>query len=344
MGPEQAQILRRTTDVQDTITGYVRFWDTEQEYVPQKFVEFTPSQPATGLTNTITLKSNYSIQGSTDTLDVSVSKYDEEQDAYQPVNDFKLKLFETKAEVTDKITLNNFADNLTFIDFNGLKSEVKEGRKEITLYTTLSDSAKYGLIMIYYSDPSAETSGSDYDAGATFEITKVDDETKTPEVSYFNSNYTDPLTPTGPNKLKLGMQIIKINNVKSITLKSDTACKSTVVISDLQEVVGINPKLNYLLSSDEMSKRDEKTIADKQLESALDAIKITLGKHNDSYYYGCPIDNSSKIDLNAKLDTENMSNARTYFDYNNVNNKFVISEIDASALKNGITLASSSRQ
>lgn len=345
MGPEQAQILRRTNRVQDTITGYARVWTSEKEEPPSKFVEFTPAAPNDAEPiKTVTLKSNYGIQGSTDTLDVSISEYDEETDTYQPLNDFKLKLFETKSEVSEKITLNNFADHLTFIDFNELNFGDKPG--EITLNTTLSDSAKYGLIMLYYSDPSAETGGENYTAGASFEITSVPD-TKVANVSYFNS--ADTLTPTTTGgstyKLKLGMQIIQLENVKSIKLIPDTAFKSTVVISDLQEVIGINPKLNYLLTSDEMEKiTTDKSIADAQLESVLALIKNTLGSLNDSYYYGSPIDNSSKIDLNTKLDTETMSNARTYFDYNNVNNKFVISEIDANALKNGITLASSSRQ
>lgn len=65
------------------------------------------------------------------------------------------------------------------------------------------------------------------------------------------------------------------------------------------------------------------------------------------FYYNCPINNSIAIDLNtSEFDTtarESLATARTWYDRNNINNKFVISEIDADRL-NGIRIATTSKR
>ena len=59
--------------------------------------------------------------------------------------------------------------------------------------------------------------------------------------------------------------------------------------------------------------------------------------------YNCPIDNSTAIDLNDNDTKDLLSSPLTWYDYNNENNKFVISEISADDMITGITLTSSSR-
>lgn len=60
------------------------------------------------------------------------------------------------------------------------------------------------------------------------------------------------------------------------------------------------------------------------------------------FYYNCPIDNSFAIDLNLDNE-EKLSDPEVWYSYNNINNKFVISEIDADWLDYGITIAKSSK-
>ena len=57
------------------------------------------------------------------------------------------------------------------------------------------------------------------------------------------------------------------------------------------------------------------------------------------------IPNNEQIDLNPLLtaDEENLSSQLIWYDKNNINNKFVISEIDADYLATGITIAKSSK-
>ena len=61
------------------------------------------------------------------------------------------------------------------------------------------------------------------------------------------------------------------------------------------------------------------------------------------FYYNVVIDNATSIDLNENNSDETLSNPYTWYNYNNINNKFVISEIDADYLPTGITIARSSR-
>jgi hypothetical protein len=78
----------------------------------------------------------------------------------------------------------------------------------------------------------------------------------------------------------------------------------------------------------------------EQLLNTLNELDI-----NHEFYYNHKLDNSLAIDINESLinteDAEIMSTPRLWYDSNNVNNKFVVSEIDTNY--NGITIARSSK-
>ena len=105
-----------------------------------------------------------------------------------------------------------------------------------------------------------------------------------------------------------------------------------VVVGGLSIINGINQKLDYKKTNDLLS---------NNLEQALSDIAEIDTEHN--FYYNCPIDNGNIIDLNENDDEELLSSPLTWYNYNNENNKFVISEIDTDAMIKGITLTSSSR-
>jgi hypothetical protein len=56
-----------------------------------------------------------------------------------------------------------------------------------------------------------------------------------------------------------------------------------------------------------------------------------------------PIAQHLDIDMNPKDDQDNLNNALSWFNYNNINNAFVISEIDTEHLTDDIVIAKSSR-
>ena len=55
------------------------------------------------------------------------------------------------------------------------------------------------------------------------------------------------------------------------------------------------------------------------------------------------IDNSNAIELNPLISDDTMANPYTWYDPNNLANKFVVSEIDADYLPTGITLTKASK-
>ena len=59
------------------------------------------------------------------------------------------------------------------------------------------------------------------------------------------------------------------------------------------------------------------------------------------FYYNAILDNSIKLNINEAAG-ETMQTEKIWYDYNNVNNKFVVSEIDSDYLDTGITLARTS--
>ena len=75
----------------------------------------------------------------------------------------------------------------------------------------------------------------------------------------------------------------------------------------------LNPKLKYFAVTENTSAKQ-----------ALSDIRL-LDTQNE-FYYNNVIANDTALDLN---EGEDLLNPRTLYDYNNKNNKFVVSEIDA---------------
>ena len=135
-----------------------------------------------------------------------------------------------------------------------------------------------------------------------------------------------------------GINIIKlpatITNVEIYTNINTTDNNDIIIFGNLDLIVEgseLNKKIDYrkLLGS---------ASAYAQVLSDLKAIDPDL-----QFYYNAVLDNSNIIDLNENNDDETLSNPYTWYDYNNVNNKFVISEISADDLETGITIAKSSK-
>ena len=64
---------------------------------------------------------------------------------------------------------------------------------------------------------------------------------------------------------------------------------------------------------------------------------------SNKFYYNAPMNNETLIDLNPEDPSDTLADPRAWYLYNNVNNKFVVSEIDANYLTTGIAIAKSSK-
>ena len=132
---------------------------------------------------------------------------------------------------------------------------------------------------------------------------------------------------------KRGIQVIELNkDVSSISIYTDKNAKGTLIFSELSLVKGINPKLSYQFDG-------------TQEKDALNTLLADIQKAGvaDTFYYNAPIGNENAIDLNNNLVNETLLTPEVWYDPNNVNNKFVVSEISADDLLTGITLSKASR-
>jgi len=208
----------------------------------------------------------------------------------------------------------------------------------------------------YYtkSETSGGTPGYLVDANG-YSYTAVESPTGNPtEAGYYE------VTKVGHNNtqyfLKPGINCVRIpsNYTKIIIHKNtnQTTAGDVVVVSQL-DVVNCstnNPDgVNYELLGLRCDKAagSDPTV-DPAITDVADLLELLRNLDEEHiFYYNCQIDNSSAIDLNTtKRDgkyIETLKSPIAWFDYNNVNNKFVISEIDADYLEHGITLTRSSR-
>lgn len=179
----------------------------------------------------------------------------------------------------------------------------------------------FGLMMFYYIKDTNETE----DTGAYIKAIG-----KNSTIEFFNCDDV----AADIKYLKAGINILKVSKeVTQIELYSDINKKSTVIFGNLDLIRNINPKLDYRII--------DATSGKTKLEQLLDDIK-SLGIAEE-FYYNIPIQGSNDIDLNAAVETDLLSSPLAWYDPNNANRKFVISEIDADYLPTGITLTKASR-
>lgn len=261
----------------------------------------------------ITFKTNYLIMSSAGFIDTTKSASDDDA----TVTDFKVELFEINNEnVPDNV--NDFGGNFTKLTFERLPA----GQTHYTLNVRIPEN-KDGLIMLYYvynSSASSDPTTFTYIHGTNnyaFEVYNKN--------AWWGGSYID--TDNHNYFLRPGINVIKLTSAcTEIDLYSGEDTKAAVIAGNPSIVNGINNKLNY---------------SGNNLTQAL--ADILLIDPDYKFFYNCPIDNSIAIDLNKTDDEELLSSPTAWYDYNNENNKFVISEISAKDMIDGITLTSSSR-
>jgi len=282
------------------------------------------------------LKSNYDCINSTNSVDVKV--YKTIGGIPTAVNDFKIKPFEKNEikslQTGNTIPWNNYGTNWTKLNFeNNLTTY--DITSPYTTINALFPADNFGLLMIYY---------------IPFSKTKADNAylKTTARLTIFNNNESWWETVVDDKYyLRDGINIIKIPVSTSIDIYADTkeitdatttqrvyAGRDVLIIGNLDIITDgseINKKINYYGIDDNLSKYQQILKDIKKVDPDL------------NFYYNVVIDNATSIDLNPYNEKETLDNPYTWYSYNNINNKFVISEINADELANGITIAKSSK-
>lgn len=107
------------------------------------------------------------------------------------------------------------------------------------------------------------------------------------------------------SKLKEGINVLRIpSTVKSFGLTSSNGYKGTLTIGKLRPINGYNSELG---------------LTGGDVSSLVDKIRVL--DTNKEFYYNVDIDNVRRID------TDNLSSPYAFYDYNNIANKWAISQI-----------------
>ena len=141
-------------------------------------------------------------------------------------------------------------------------------------------------------------------------------------------NYQNEVT------LQRGFNMIKIDSdVKKIEISGTCG---NIIFDNLKIIKDANPLLDYQLWDT------------TNCTNILDQLLTDISDYGDvvqDFYYTAPILTNTAIELNPLITTDTLlKNPISWYDNNNVNNKFVISELDTEYLKTGITIARTSRR
>ena len=334
VGPIKTQKLRKTDKVTDEVTLYYNGSTIDKATI-------TPS-------DTIDLSTSISCISIGDTFEIP----EESQESFK-VKQFKKGIFgmydkEDTLQADLSAGLNNFNNYWTKFSLKDLKTTDNAVKLNFVIPKN-----NYGLLFIYCTNGSSDITGK---SGVYLEH----DGTNKPVI--FNNNNTwwtldDTFEDTDNKKcyLKYGINVIKLNGdtsnnkAYSFLLGGYRADTSDVVLIGQLDLVdnsnngGIDLNRIPYIAVDAKSESDTALIS--KSEQILKDIRTIDPDH--SFYYNCLMDNSTAIDFNDNLDEaekETLLTPTIWYDYNNINNKFVITEISDTDMKKGITIARTSKR
>lgn len=340
VGPNAIQTLHNNdTDAWDEIK--INFRDAQSHVAAGS--ETLKNHEVDGAWHNISLKTNELIQYSTANSYSTIKKeFYENGQLKSDYSNTQIKVFkynQAKDATNGTLNLGNFGNG----DFTKVScSSAKGTENPIAKINTNIANDRLGLLMIYYV--------SINDSGTDAYITLADDEK---ELKIFNNDnsWWDGLVDTSEEVtkyiLKRGLNIIQIDESNELSIWPDENKEDIIIFGNLDIVYRanessaaganytamLNPKLKYFAEGNTQSEY-------AKAMQALSDIDILDGDTHE-FYYNNLVANSTAIDLNSSDEDDDLLNPRSYYDYNNRNNKFVISEIDADYLTTGITIAKS---
>jgi hypothetical protein len=287
----------------------------------------------------LSIKASKIVQSAVPLTDVTYVSTTEDNIVEDIVADLQLKIFAQEdlqsVEGTNTagrtLNTNNFGDG-TFTSVNFKERLERTYSKDETepdisfKLNALLPTGNFGIIMVYYQNLSNGKKSNTYNAKITADSNCL---------TKFNSG----AAATNNITLLDGINIIQITNSTTLTISSNGNNDAAVIFSSLDFVPNanpINPKLCYKVTDATGSGS-----ANTGYEQILKDIK-TIDTNNE-FYYNIPIAGNIDIDMNPNDETDTLENPLNWFSYNNINNKFVIAELDADTFIDGIAIAKSSR-
>ena len=331
MSPTKAQTLHKYTVNGYAIIDQLTLINTDYT-VPQEPVDSDIiTLEATDVNKPLSIKANKVIQSTAVVTDVTTKKVSEDGVAEEIIADLQLKLFAAESITTTAaagetgsfINLNNFGDG-TFTSVNFEEIARQKGSTDAVEFklNALIPENNFGLIMLYYQNLNKDSNT----------CAKI---ITTGKIKKFNTA-TEEATEI---VLAKGINIIQIPASCTLTINSNGNNKASIIFGSLDiifnenttaKTTSLNPKLCY--------KKIDKDTAYEQVLNDIKAIDT-----NNEFYYNMPIAGNIDIDMNPNDSKDTLENPLNWFNYNNINNKFVIAEIKADDLLDNITIAKSSR-
>lgn len=346
-GPSAEQTLKYDTNdntkacVDETVDLYFNYETAESNLAtPTNHLELTSHA------SPVSIKTNYLLDTIADSITTTWHQYNSDGDLIDTIEDFKVKVFkEHEAEIIEDEEQTT-KTRVPLYNTNNYYTSIACGTDFFTMdwYCSLNDTDNQAaLIMIYFDTPSNQATPTDTNPYLTIH---TQDGSTDNDLTLSIYNYHNQTTPTWWDGLKVGtsspykyylrkgINIVQITDNCKITVhRADDPTKvnlrDLIIFSPINIIDkhNFNPVLNYQEISGE--------------PSLLEAIN-NLDQDHD-FYYNVIVEDYLAIDLKTAKQ-EKMSNPSIWYDYNNINNKFVISEIDSDYLAQGITLARTSQK
>jgi hypothetical protein len=328
----------------------------------------------------LSIKTSKLIQSTATVTEVAEKELNADGVLTNIIADLQIKLFELES-LTDNqkqlLNLGNF-DNGSFTTINAEERLSGVSSHEDFLSTTplsfklnaLIPDNNFGLLMIFCQNISDNP--EEADILPTLTATSTDNEgnpISANVLTFFNSsedevNNSSSIAQSSLN-LKFGINIIRVSESAALTLTSPQYSAEVEVKSDdpespdettIKTILKANNKVVFTFGNLDIipvDSIDRPTLNPKlqyqQIKDDTDSYHQILADiraidgSSREFYYNIPITPSIEIDLNPYDSNDTLASPLSWFNYNNINNGFVISEIDVEHLADDIIIAKSSR-
>lgn len=216
------------------------------------------------------------------------------------------------------------------------------------MLTTETD--KIGVAQVYtgageISDRAVLTTESIVDRGNSRVFTRTKSKTYykyDPLTTYFTTEVeSKTFAIKDEYKLKRGLNIIAFDKSGTLRFEPDLNARATLMFSDLDLIMAANCGINNKL----IQYQNNNSYKSPELALLTD---LAAADPEHKFFYNCHPSGISVIDLNSLLlssnEPETLATPSTWYNANNINNKFVISEIDADYLDTGIQISKASKR
>jgi hypothetical protein len=149
--------------------------------------------------------------------------------------------------------------------------------------------------------------------------------------------------------LKPGLNIITFRESGKFEFFPEIDASGALFISDIDSIERYSADLGLNIETiDYQCSGTDNDLADRRANKIAYKLlyDIKAKDPNNEFYYNCPLQSATALDINTLLtgdDKEYLSDPKFWYEPNNINNKFVISQIDADYLDEGLVITKASK-